>query len=55
MGKPFYLLSGKFIDTDRNRAETDNYWLDRNYVTVVPTRPDPTALDQIDHIERLLK
>lgn len=55
MGKPFYFLSGKFVDTDRNHAETDNYWLDRNYVTVVPTRPDPTALDEIARIEKLLK
>lgn len=53
-GKPFYLLSGRYIDTDNRPEDTDCYWLDRQYVSVVPVRPDPTALDQLPQISRLL-
>lgn len=55
MGKPFYFLSGQFINTDKNSEQTDTYWLDNEYVTVVPVRPDVTAIDTIEQIESLLK
>ena len=53
-GKPFYFLSGQFVDRDANNEATDNYWLDREYVTVVPVRPDPTASDLIPSIGAML-
>lgn len=53
-GKPFYLLTGRYIDTDSKSEETDIYWLDREYVTVVPVRPDSSALNAIDSIRKLL-
>lgn len=53
-GKPFYLLTGRYIDTNPESDETDTYWLDRDYVTVVPVRPDPTATDVIGQIENIL-
>lgn len=53
-GKPFYLLSGRYIDENPESDRTDTYWLDRGYVTVVPSRPDPTAHDAIESIDKLL-
>lgn len=41
-GHPFYLLTGKYIDDDPDNPATDNYWLDRQYATIVPVRPDQT-------------
>lgn len=53
-GRSFYLLSGQFIESDKDNEHTDNYWLKQEYVTVVPVRPDPTALDMIDTISDML-
>lgn len=44
---PFYMLSGTYVDEDKNDNTTDNYWLAREYVTVVPVRPDQTDNEQI--------
>ena len=42
-GKPFYWLTGQFIDDDPDCDLTDNYWLSRQWATIVPIRPDQTA------------
>ncbi len=54
IGKPFYWLTGRFINEEPQATDTDLYWLDRNYVTIVPARPDQTATDAIATIETLL-
>lgn len=54
MGRPFYFLSGRYIDQAPESESTDTYWLDRGYVTVVPVRPDPTATDMLGRIGQLL-
>ncbi|MCM1293600.1 MAG: 5'/3'-nucleotidase SurE [Bacteroides sp.] len=41
-GKDFYWLTGRYVDEDPDNSLTDNYWLDREYVSVVPVRPDQT-------------
>lgn len=53
-GKPFYWLTGHYVDAEPNNAMTDNYWLDREYVTVVPVRPDQTATDAMGAIASIL-
>lgn len=53
-GNPFYFLSGRYIDTNPKSADTDTYWLDREYVTVVPVRPDPTAKDVLGEIDSII-
>lgn len=53
-GKPFYWLTGKFHNEEPDNPETDEYWLARNYGTIVPIRPDQTAADQIDSIKSIL-
>lgn len=39
-GQPFYWLQGSFVNLDEGDPTTDEYWLDRQYVTVVPYRPE---------------
>lgn len=53
-GKPFYWLTGRFHNLEPGDDMTDEYWLDRNYGSVVPVRMDQTATDKISDIESLL-
>lgn len=53
-GRNFYMLTGKYINTDPDNPAYDNYWLDREFVTVVPVRPDQTYAPALDSISRLL-
>lgn len=42
-GVPFYMLAGRFINSEPDAEDTDEYWLSRRYVTVVPVSADQTA------------
>lgn len=42
-GRPFYMLTGQFVNHEPDSDETDEYWLKRDYATLVPVKPDPTA------------
>lgn len=53
-GRPFYWLTGSFHNEEPDNHETDLYWLDRGYATVVPTRPDQTAADGLKGIAGML-
>ena len=53
-GKPFYWLTGSFLNDEPDNPDTDEYWLARNYGTVVPIRPDQTAADKISDIKTIL-
>lgn len=53
-GKPYYWLTGKFNNEEPDNPDTDNYWLAREYVSVVPVRPDQSAVDVIGKIKELL-
>ncbi len=46
-GRPFYMLSGRFHNLEPDAADTDEYLLAHGVISIVPTRPDPTALDAI--------
>ncbi len=50
-GLPYYKLTGNYVDNDPNDSQTDNYWLNRQYVSIVPVRPDQTAFDALKQIE----
>lgn len=54
-GKPFYWLTGKFVNEEPDADDTDHYWLSRGYVSVVPARPDQSAVDAISVISGRLK
>lgn len=53
-GSPFYWLTGKFVNSEPDSPDTDEYWLQRRYATVVPVRPDQSAPDSIPVITELL-
>lgn len=54
-GSPFFWLTGKFHNEEPDNPETDEYWLGREYGTIVPIRPDQAALDMITSIKDTLK
>lgn len=53
-GTPFYWLTGKFHNEEPDNPETDEYWLAREYASIVPIRPDQTAADQITSVATIL-
>ncbi len=46
-GKPFYLLTGDLVNEEPESTDTDLYWLDRDYATIVPVRADQNAVETI--------
>ena len=53
-GKPFFWLTGKLQNDEPESTDTDIYWLDRNYASIVPVRADQNATDAIPHLRQLL-
>ncbi len=54
-GKPFYWLTGSMINEEPDSTDTDLYWLDRNYATIVPSKVDQTEDSLIPKIAGLLE
>ena len=46
-GRPFYFLTGRFVNEEPDATDTDEYWLGKNYVSVVPVALDQTAVAAI--------
>jgi 5'-nucleotidase len=46
-GRKFYWLTGKYENHEPENPLGDNHWLEREYITVTPIRPDQTAFDAI--------
>lgn len=42
-GKPFYMLTGRQVNTEPGNDATDLYWLDRHYATIVPCTASQNA------------
>jgi 5'-nucleotidase len=53
-GKPYYWLTGKFINFEPEAQDTDEWALANGYVTVVPTMHDLTAHNYITHLKNTL-
>lgn len=53
-GKPFYLLTGRFLNEEPDADDTDEYWLKRGYVTVVPVKTDMSATEMVDEISNII-
>lgn len=49
-GNPFYWLKGRFINEDIDATDTDEYWLERNYISVVPVSADMTNIPAVKEI-----
>ncbi len=46
-GNPFYWLTGRFVNDEPQATDTDEYWLGKNYISVVPVSSDMTAASYI--------
>ena len=53
-GRPFYWLTGKLLNEEPEATDTDLYWLDRNFATVVPAYADRNAISEIAPVSRIL-
>lgn len=53
-GRDFFMLSGSFVNSEPECDATDEYWLSRQYITIVPVRPDQSALDTIGAISAIV-
>ncbi len=54
-GKPFFWLTGKLINDEPDNPDTDLYWLDRNYASVVPCHPDQSDIEAIPVLKSMLQ
>lgn len=52
-GVPFYWLTGKFINFEPEADDTDEYWLQRRYISIVPVTCYPTDIDRIKPLSEL--
>jgi 5'/3'-nucleotidase len=48
--RPYYWLTGDFLDIDQSE-DTDLYWIEKGYATIVPTHFDMTAYSALKEIE----
>lgn len=49
-GNPFYWLTGRFVNAEPDADDTDEYWLARRHVSVVPVCPDMSDLNVIGRL-----
>ena len=49
-GKPFYWLTGRFVNAEPDAQDTDEYWLSNNYISIVPVSPDLTDTSNISKL-----
>ena len=54
LGKPYYWLTGKFINFEPEAKDTDEWALQNGYVSVVPIMHDLTAHNYITHLKNTL-
>lgn len=47
MGHDFFMLAGRFINEEPDATDTDEYWLQQGYISVVPVSCDMTARDAL--------
>ena len=53
-GRPFYWLTGSQVNEEPDATDTDLYWLNRHYATIVPATPDQTNVAAITTIADIL-
>ena len=52
-GNPYFWLTGKFIDYDKGKTDTDVWAVENGYVSVVPVQFDLTAYSAMAHAQKL--
>ncbi len=50
-GKEYYWLSGKFVNLENKKEDTDEWALENNFISVVPTQFDLTAHKHIKELK----
>ncbi len=53
-GNEYYWLTGRYENTEPDADDTDEYWLARNYATIVPTLTDLTHREALATLPTLL-
>lgn len=48
--KPFYWLTGKFENFEPEATDTDEYWLKKKYISIVPVKCDLSAIKLINNL-----
>ena len=46
-GRPFYWLKGTFVSSEPEATDTDDYWLEQGFISIVPVTPDQTIAAEI--------
>ncbi len=44
-GQEYYWLTGRFLNLEPDADDTDEYWLDRGFASIVPCTPDRSMCD----------
>jgi 5'-nucleotidase len=52
-GRPYYWLTGKFVNLDKDKTDTDVWALQNGYVSVVPSHHDLTQYSSIENLKVL--
>ncbi|MBX2816096.1 MAG: 5'/3'-nucleotidase SurE, partial [Saprospiraceae bacterium] len=53
-GEKYYWLTGRFENHDEEETDTDVYALGQGYISVVPSKHDLTAYEEIIKVSELL-
>lgn len=54
-GNPLYWLTGYFVNSEPDAPDTDEYWLNRRYITIVPVTPDQSYTPAIKPLTERFK
>lgn len=54
-GRPYYWLTGKFVNFEPESTDTDEWALANGYISVVPTQCDLTSHKDLEHFKKLLQ
>ena len=54
-GRPYYWLTGKFVNFEPESTDTDEWALANGFISVVPTQSDLTSHKNIEHLKTILK
>ena len=50
--RPFFMLTGHFVNIDVDSKDTDEYWLKQGYASIVPVLPDMTDHSAISSLHK---
>lgn len=53
-GNPFYWLTGRFINEEPDATDTDEYFLNNGYISIVPVTPEQTKFSAIPSLSKAL-